>query len=165
MFPNIFSFEYKWQCLLSHSISFMRIGFVDNQTATSCQGRTVLSWYGTMMVVGAISHVTTSSPIPARKALVSTSPSTGVLVTSGVQASALFGFALAAFCGQPPLVLHAKMFGQRQLRYRTSSQVRYHCGAGFIQRQNPVITCQNNGQWEEPQITCTPGERSKTNVV
>ncbi|XP_056618970.1 brevican core protein isoform X2 [Triplophysa dalaica] len=61
-----------------------------------------------------------------------------------------------AFCGQPPLVLHAKMFGQRQLRYRTSSQVRYHCGAGFIQRQNPVITCQNNGQWEEPQITCTP---------
>ncbi|XP_057196591.1 brevican core protein isoform X3 [Triplophysa rosa] len=63
---------------------------------------------------------------------------------------------IAAFCGQPPLVLHAKMFGQRQLRYRTSSQVRYYCEAGFIQRQNPVITCQNNGQWDEPQITCTP---------
>lgn len=61
-----------------------------------------------------------------------------------------------AFCGQPPLVLHTKMFGRRQLRYRTNSQVRYYCEAGFIQRQNPVITCQTNGQWEEPQITCTP---------
>ncbi|XP_065101508.2 brevican core protein isoform X1 [Paramisgurnus dabryanus] len=60
-----------------------------------------------------------------------------------------------AFCGQPPFVRHAKMFGRRQLRYKTDSQVRYHCQPGFTQRQNPVITCQNNGQWEEPQITCT----------
>ncbi|XP_051999993.1 brevican core protein-like isoform X2 [Xyrauchen texanus] len=61
-----------------------------------------------------------------------------------------------AFCGQPPRVLHAKMFGPRQLKYRENSQVRYYCESGFIQRQNPVITCQSNGQWEEPQITCTP---------
>lgn len=69
-------------------------------------------------------------------------------------------FSLAAFCGQPPLVLHAKMFGRRQLKYRANSQVRYYCEPGFIQRQNPVITCQGNGQWEEPKITCTPGEHS-----
>uniref|UniRef100_A0A673JJJ3 Brevican core protein n=1 Tax=Sinocyclocheilus rhinocerous TaxID=307959 RepID=A0A673JJJ3_9TELE len=62
-----------------------------------------------------------------------------------------------AFCGQPPLVLHAKIFGRRQLKYRANSQVRYYCEPGFIQRQNPVITCQSNGQWEEPKITCSPG--------
>ncbi|XP_073703124.1 brevican core protein isoform X2 [Garra rufa] len=61
-----------------------------------------------------------------------------------------------AFCGQPPLVLHAKMFGLRQLKYRANSQVRYYCEPGFIQRQNPIITCQSNGQWEEPKITCSP---------
>ncbi|XP_043117838.1 brevican core protein isoform X2 [Puntigrus tetrazona] len=61
-----------------------------------------------------------------------------------------------AFCGQPPLVLHAKMFGRRQLKYRANSQVRYYCEPGFIQRQNPIITCQSNGQWEEPMITCSP---------
>uniref|UniRef100_A0A672QNJ9 Brevican core protein n=1 Tax=Sinocyclocheilus grahami TaxID=75366 RepID=A0A672QNJ9_SINGR len=64
-----------------------------------------------------------------------------------------------AFCGQPPLVLHAKMFGRRQLKYRANSQVRYYCEPSFIQRQNPVITCQSNGQWEEPMITCSPGEK------
>ncbi len=54
-------------------------------------------------------------------------------------------FSLAAFCGQPPLVLHTKMFGRRQLKYRANSQVRYYCEPGFIQRQNPIITCQSNG--------------------
>ncbi len=53
----------------------MRTGIVDNQTATSCQERIVLSWCGTMMGVGVISHVTTSWPTRARRALVSTSPS------------------------------------------------------------------------------------------
>uniref|UniRef100_A0A8C2EYI8 Brevican core protein n=2 Tax=Cyprinus carpio TaxID=7962 RepID=A0A8C2EYI8_CYPCA len=61
-----------------------------------------------------------------------------------------------AFCGQPPLILHAKMFGRRQLKYRANSQVRYYCEPGFIQRQNPIITCQSNGHWEEPMITCSP---------
>ncbi|XP_016308895.1 brevican core protein isoform X3 [Sinocyclocheilus anshuiensis] len=63
---------------------------------------------------------------------------------------------IAAFCGQPPLVLHAKIFGRRQLKYRANSQVRYYCEPGFIQKQNPIITCQSNGQWEEPKITCSP---------
>lgn len=70
----------------------------------------------------------------------------------------LFFFFLAAFCDQPPLVLHTKIFGRRQLKYRANSQVRYYCEPGFIQRQNPIITCQSNGQWEEPKITCSPGE-------
>uniref|UniRef100_A0A8C1I996 Brevican core protein n=1 Tax=Cyprinus carpio TaxID=7962 RepID=A0A8C1I996_CYPCA len=66
---------------------------------------------------------------------------------------------IAAFCDQPPLVLHTKIFGRRQLKYRANSQVRYYCEPGFIQRQNPIITCQSNGHWEEPMITCSPGEK------
>ncbi|XP_036434146.1 brevican core protein [Colossoma macropomum] len=61
-----------------------------------------------------------------------------------------------AFCGQPPLVLNAKLFGRQRLRYEANAQVRYYCEEGFIQRHNPIITCQSSGQWEEPQITCTP---------
>ncbi|XP_072535621.1 brevican core protein isoform X2 [Salminus brasiliensis] len=61
-----------------------------------------------------------------------------------------------AFCGQPPLVMNAKLFGQRRQRYQANAQVRYYCEEGFIQRHNPIITCNSNGQWEEPQITCTP---------
>ncbi|XP_052003029.1 brevican core protein-like isoform X3 [Xyrauchen texanus] len=72
---------------------------------------------------------------------------------------------IAAFCGHPPIVLHAKMFGRQQLKYRANSQVRYYCESGFIQRQNPVITCQINGQWEEPQITCTPAHSNRELVT
>uniref|UniRef100_A0A8C8FEF3 Brevican n=1 Tax=Oncorhynchus tshawytscha TaxID=74940 RepID=A0A8C8FEF3_ONCTS len=63
-----------------------------------------------------------------------------------------------SFCGQPPIIANAKVFGKLRLRYETNSKVRYYCEEGFLQTQNPVIKCLSNGQWEEALITCHPGE-------
>ncbi|KAK2845077.1 hypothetical protein Q5P01_011736 [Channa striata] len=59
-------------------------------------------------------------------------------------------------CGKPPEVPHAKVYGKKRLRYETNTKVRYFCEEGFVQKLNPVIRCLLSGQWEEPQITCTP---------
>ncbi|XP_067366348.1 brevican core protein [Channa argus] len=59
-------------------------------------------------------------------------------------------------CGKPPELPHAKVFGKKRLRYETNAKVRYYCEEGFVQKLNPVIRCLLSGQWEEPQITCTP---------
>uniref|UniRef100_A0A674CYY6 Brevican n=1 Tax=Salmo trutta TaxID=8032 RepID=A0A674CYY6_SALTR len=61
-----------------------------------------------------------------------------------------------SFCGQPPVIANAKVFGKSRLRYETNSKVRYYCEEGFLQTQNPVIKCLSNGQWEEALITCHP---------
>uniref|UniRef100_A0A8C7H240 Brevican n=1 Tax=Oncorhynchus kisutch TaxID=8019 RepID=A0A8C7H240_ONCKI len=61
-----------------------------------------------------------------------------------------------SFCGQPPIIANAKVFGKSPLRYETNSKVRYYCEEGFLQTQNPVIKCLSNGQWEEALITCHP---------
>uniref|UniRef100_A0A8C7H7G4 Brevican n=1 Tax=Oncorhynchus kisutch TaxID=8019 RepID=A0A8C7H7G4_ONCKI len=61
-----------------------------------------------------------------------------------------------SFCGQPPIIANAKVFGKSHLRYETNSKVRYYCEEGFLQTQNPVIKCLSNGQWEEALITCHP---------
>nr|XP_046158222.1 brevican core protein-like isoform X2 [Oncorhynchus gorbuscha] len=61
-----------------------------------------------------------------------------------------------SFCGQPPIIANAKVFGKSRLRYETNSKVRYYCEEGFLQTQNPVIKCLINGQWEEALITCHP---------
>ncbi|XP_024241611.2 brevican core protein [Oncorhynchus tshawytscha] len=61
-----------------------------------------------------------------------------------------------SFCGQPPIIANAKVFGKLRLRYETNSKVRYYCEEGFLQTQNPVIKCLSNGQWEEALITCHP---------
>uniref|UniRef100_A0A4W5QFE5 Brevican n=1 Tax=Hucho hucho TaxID=62062 RepID=A0A4W5QFE5_9TELE len=61
-----------------------------------------------------------------------------------------------SFCGQPPVIANAKVFGKSRLRYETNSKVRYYCEEGFFQTQNPVIKCLSNGQWEEALITCHP---------
>ncbi|XP_048117659.1 brevican core protein isoform X4 [Alosa alosa] len=70
-----------------------------------------------------------------------------------------------AFCGQPPTVLNAKMFGKRRLRYETNAKVRYYCEEGYLQRQNPIIKCLPNGQWEDPQITCTSASPESPAIV
>uniref|UniRef100_A0AAZ3Q7N0 Brevican core protein-like n=1 Tax=Oncorhynchus tshawytscha TaxID=74940 RepID=A0AAZ3Q7N0_ONCTS len=61
-----------------------------------------------------------------------------------------------SFCGQPPIIANAKVFGKSHLRYETNSKVRYYCEEGFLQTQNPVIKCLSNGEWEEALITCHP---------
>uniref|UniRef100_A0A672FWM4 Brevican n=1 Tax=Salarias fasciatus TaxID=181472 RepID=A0A672FWM4_SALFA len=61
-------------------------------------------------------------------------------------------------CGEPPPVHHARVYGKKRTRYETNSRVRYYCEDGFLQRLNPVIRCLPGGKWEEPRITCLPGE-------
>lgn len=67
-------------------------------------------------------------------------------------------FAPTASCGDPPDIPNAKLFGKKRLRYETDALVRYYCQDGFVQRLRPVVRCLPSGQWEQPLITCRPGE-------
>ncbi|XP_075048748.1 brevican core protein [Mixophyes fleayi] len=60
------------------------------------------------------------------------------------------------FCGAPPEVTNASTYGRPKTRYQISSVVGYRCDEGFVQRNSPIIKCQSDGVWEEPQINCWP---------
>ncbi|KAJ6652753.1 hypothetical protein lerEdw1_010901, partial [Lerista edwardsae] len=60
------------------------------------------------------------------------------------------------YCSSPPEVEDAQMFGKPKQRYEINAVVRYWCREGFAQRHSPVVRCQENGQWEQPQFTCVP---------
>ncbi|XP_019722761.1 aggrecan core protein-like [Hippocampus comes] len=59
------------------------------------------------------------------------------------------------FCGAPPLVENAHMFGNKREEYPINSIIRYQCNPGFRQRHLPVVRCKTDGQWETPQVECT----------
>ncbi|XP_075700046.1 brevican core protein isoform X2 [Rhinoderma darwinii] len=59
-------------------------------------------------------------------------------------------------CGPPPEVANASTYGRPKTRYPISSVVGYRCNDGFVQRNLPIIKCQLDGIWEEPQINCLP---------
>lgn len=141
------------------AVSSMRTGTKVNLTATSCQVRTVRWWCGTMTATGAMCHVTTTCHTPARRVSVSFLHFNFSVVFQKkkkvIIRAKLFP---AAFCGEPPQVRYAKVFGKKRSRYETNSKVRYYCQEGFVQKLNPVIKCLADGQWEEPLITCIPSE-------
>ncbi|XP_063803148.1 brevican core protein isoform X2 [Pseudophryne corroboree] len=60
------------------------------------------------------------------------------------------------FCGTPPEVVNATTYGRPKTRYQIGSVVGYRCDEGFVQRNSPIIKCQMDGVWEEPQINCLP---------
>ncbi|XP_067425480.1 brevican core protein [Emydura macquarii macquarii] len=59
-------------------------------------------------------------------------------------------------CTSPPAVTNAHMFGKPKQRYEINSIVRYRCLVGFTQRHSPVVRCQEDGRWEQPQLSCVP---------
>ncbi|XP_015273612.1 PREDICTED: brevican core protein [Gekko japonicus] len=59
-------------------------------------------------------------------------------------------------CSSPPEVANAQIFGKPKQRYEINSIIRYWCQEGFTQQHSPVIRCQEDGQWEQPQFTCIP---------
>nr|XP_012623168.1 brevican core protein isoform X3 [Microcebus murinus]XP_012623169.1 brevican core protein isoform X3 [Microcebus murinus] len=59
-------------------------------------------------------------------------------------------------CGPPPELPLAQVFGRPRLRYEVDTVLRYRCREGLAQRNLPLIRCQENGDWEPPQISCVP---------
>ncbi|XP_040268338.1 brevican core protein isoform X2 [Bufo bufo] len=59
-------------------------------------------------------------------------------------------------CGPPPEVANASIYGRPKKKYPISSVVGYRCDDGFVKRNLPIIKCQSDGVWEEPQINCLP---------
>ncbi|XP_068107819.1 brevican core protein isoform X1 [Hyperolius riggenbachi] len=62
-------------------------------------------------------------------------------------------------CGPAPEVASASTYGRPKTRYQINSVVGYRCDSGLIQRNSPIIRCQADGVWEEPQISCIPSSQ------
>ncbi|XP_057674699.1 versican core protein-like isoform X3 [Corythoichthys intestinalis] len=58
------------------------------------------------------------------------------------------------WCGPPPAVKDAHMFGVPRARYETGALMRYRCEPGYIQRRDPTARCRPDGRWDVPKITC-----------
>ncbi|KAM9422327.1 aggrecan core protein-like isoform 1-T2 [Salvelinus alpinus] len=69
------------------------------------------------------------------------------------------------YCGAPPEVENAKMFGSRREQYTVGSIIRYQCNPGLLQRHLPVVRCMADGQWEKPQVECMGAVPSPSNRI
>ncbi|XP_041755147.2 LOW QUALITY PROTEIN: aggrecan core protein-like [Coregonus clupeaformis] len=69
------------------------------------------------------------------------------------------------FCGAPPEVENARMFGSRREQYPVGSIIRYQCNPGLTQRHLPVVRCMADGQWEKPQVECVGSVPSPSNRI
>ncbi|XP_021105009.1 brevican core protein isoform X2 [Heterocephalus glaber] len=59
-------------------------------------------------------------------------------------------------CGPPPELPLAQVFGSPRPRYEVDTVLRYRCLEGLVQRNLPLIRCQEDGSWESPRIACVP---------
>ncbi|KAM9794293.1 brevican core protein-like [Syngnathus typhle] len=60
----------------------------------------------------------------------------------------------AVWCGPPPAVKDARVFGPRRFRYEVKSVTRYRCKPGLVQRGAPAVRCRSDGRWEVPKVAC-----------
>ncbi|XP_049593474.1 brevican core protein isoform X2 [Syngnathus scovelli] len=60
----------------------------------------------------------------------------------------------AVWCGPPPAVKDALVFGPRRFRYEVKALTRYRCKPGLVQRGAPAVRCRSDGRWEVPKVTC-----------
>ncbi|XP_037122004.1 aggrecan core protein-like isoform X2 [Syngnathus acus] len=60
----------------------------------------------------------------------------------------------AVWCGPPPAVKDARVFGPRRFRYEVKAMTRYRCKPGLVQRGAPAVRCRSDGRWEVPKVAC-----------
>ncbi|XP_052780580.1 uncharacterized protein LOC128217465 [Mya arenaria] len=58
---------------------------------------------------------------------------------------------MTSYCEEPPVVANARTIVGKQL---LGSRNRYICNVGFTRIGDPVVTCQDDGQWTETDVYC-----------